>query len=189
MKENNDLLISKGRVKKNKTREYKKALNKKKKFEQIMFKDNCKLNENNKTLIEKIKTDRENTKNNLFKKKTDYINRLNNSYRLTHQNNLNETKKLKTQLIKLEKIEEEYLENMKHTREIIKKNNFDNVKIRIGNVKIKSYNNFDKTANISFDMNKRKSNSMEKRYKINDKNDVSRNKKDKISSVPKLKNY
>ena len=189
MKENNGLLISKGRVKKNKTREYKKALNKKQKFEQIMLKDNCKLNEINKTLIEKIKTDRENTKNNLFKKKTDYINRLNNSYRLTHQNNLNETKKLKTQLIKLEKMEEEYLENMKHTREIIKKNNFDNVKIRIGNVKIKSYNNLDKTANISFDMNKRKSNSMEKRYKINDKNDVSRNKKDKISSVPKLKNY
>ena len=38
-------------------------------------------------------------------------------------------------------------------------------------------------------MNKRKSNSMEKRYKINDKNDIKKKKKDKISSVPKLNNY
>ena len=180
-KENKDLSVSKDRTKKNKIKEYKKALNLRQKFEQIMHEDNSNFIKMNKNLIDKIKTDRQKKKNILCKKKTNYLNKLNNSYRMTYQNNLNETKKLKSELVKLEQMEEEYLQNVKYTQEFLQKNNVGYTPIK-SSEKFKSYINRDKTEN-KFNIPKRKSNSMDKRNIINDKN---RNKNYKISSVSKI---
>ena len=186
-KENKDLLLSKDKTKKNKMNDYKKALNLKQKFEQIMFEDNCKLNEFNKSLIDKIKTDREKNKYILIKKKTSYLNKLNKSYQLTYQNNIDETKKLKTELNKLEQMEDECLQKMKYTREFLEKNNIEHTPIKSCE-KLKLFKNRDKTERNYINITRRKANSMTKRYTKNNKNNISRDKKDIISSVPKINN-
>ena len=146
-----------------------------------MHEDNSNFIKMNKNLIDKIKTDRQKKKNILCKKKTNYLNKLNNSYRMTYQNNLNETKKLKSELVKLEQMEEEYLQNVKYTQEFLQKNNVGYTPIK-SSEKFKSYINRDKTEN-KCNILKRKSNSMDKRNILNDKN---RNKNYKISSVSKI---
>ena len=77
--------------------------------------DNNKNNKVNKVLVDKIKLEREKNKKKLIKEKKNYSDKINNSYRLTHHNNLKETKKLKNELIKLEKVEKQYLQKMKYT--------------------------------------------------------------------------
>ena len=168
-KENKDLLLSKDKTKKSKKNDYKKALNLKQKFAQIIFEDNCKLNEFNKSLIDKIKTDREKNKYILSKEKTRYLNRLNNSYRLTYHNNLHQTKRLKNELSKLEQMEEECLQKMKYTKEFIENNNIEHIPIKSCE-KLKIFINSDKAEKINFNTTKRKANSMAKRYTKNNKN-------------------
>ena len=168
-KENKDLLLSKDKTKKNKMNDYKKALNLKQKFEQIMFEDNCKLNEFNKSLIDKIKTDREKNKYILIKKKTSYLNKLNNSYRITYQNNLHYTKKLKNELSKLEQMEDECLQKMKYTKEFLEKNNIEYTPIKSCE-KLKLLTNRDKSENNNINISRRKAISMAKRYTKNNKN-------------------
>ena len=187
-KENKDLLLSKDKTKKNKMNDYKKALNLKQKFEQIMFEDNCKLNEFNKTLIDKIKTDREKNKYILNKKKTSYLNKLNNSYRITYQNNLHYTKKLKNELSKLEQMEDECLQKMKYTKEFLEKNNIEYTPIKSFE-KLKLLANRDKIENNNINISRRKAISMAKRYTKNNKNNKRKDKKDINGSVPKIKYY
>ena len=186
MEEEKGLLISKRRNKKDKKNEYKKSIIQKKKIQKIINEDNYKSNEINKIIIDKIKTDREKTKNNLYQKKKNYMNKVNNSYRITYQNNLNETKKLKKELMKLEEIENQYLQSIKYTQDNTK-NNKNNIKFRI-HQKMKSDYSLDEIDNIKIKENERKANSVLKRYKINDKNDISRNKSGKNKSCPKIKN-
>ena len=187
-KENKDLLLSKDKTKKNKMNDYKKALNLKQKFEQIMFEDNCKLNEFNKTLIDKIKTDREKNKYILNKKKTSYLNKLNNSYRITYQNNLHYTKKLKNELSKLEQMEDECLQKMKYTKEFLEKNNIEYTPIKSCE-KLKLLANRDKIENNNINISRRKAISMAKRYTKNNKNNKRKDKKDINGSVSKIKYY
>lgn len=185
MKEENGMLMSKRRNKKDKKNEYRKFVIHKKKLKKIINEDNYKSNEINKIIIDKIKRDREKTMNNLYQKKKNYINKVNNSYRITYQNNLNETKKLKNELMKLEEIENQYLQNMKYTKDTLKNYNKNNINYRI-HQKIKSDYSLDEIDNMKIKENKRKANSVMKRYKIIDKNNISRNKRDKNKSCPKI---
>ena len=187
-KENKDLLLSKDKIKKNKINEYKKALNLKQKFEQIMFENNCKLNEFNKTLIDKIKTDREKNKYILNKKKTSYLNKLNNSYRITYQNNLHYTKKLKNELSKLEQMEDECLQKMKYTKEFLEKNHIEYTPIKSCE-KLKLLTIRDKTENNNINISRRKAISTAKRHSKNNKNNKSKGKKDINIIIPKINNY
>ena len=187
MKEENGILISKRRNNKDKKNEYKKLIIHKKKLKKIVNEDNYKSNEINRIIIDKIKKDREKTMNNLYQKKKNYINKVNNSYRITYQNNLNETKKLKNELIKLEELENQYLQNMKYTQDTLKNYNKNNIKYRM-HQKIKSDYSLDDIDNMKIKENKRKANSVMKRYKINNKNNISRNKRNKNKSCPKIKN-
>ena len=121
-------------------------------------------------------------------KKQNYIDKINNSYRQTYQTNLNETQKLKNELTRLEKIEEQYIDNMKITKNNFRKNKFE----RSSNVnrkyeKIKSFDCLDKNGNIKIKMNKRNANSVMKKYKINNQNNISRNKEDKINNLFSMK--
>ena len=187
MKEENGILISKRRNNKDKKNEYKKLIIHKKKLKKIVNEDNYKSNEINRIIIDKIKKDREKTMNNLYQKKKNYINKVNNSYRITYQNNLNETKKLKNELIKLEELENQCLQNVKYTQDTLKNYNKNNIKYRM-HQKIKSDYSLDDIDNMKIKENKRKANSVMKRYKINNKNNISRNKRNKNKSCPKIKN-
>ena len=124
----------------------------------------------------------------MLNKKQNYIDKINNSYRQTYQTNLNETQKLKNELTRLEKIEEQYLDNMKITKNNFRKNQFE----RSSNVnrkyeKIKSFDCLDKNGNIKIKMNKRNANLVMKKYKINNQNNISRNKEDKINNLSRMK--
>ena len=190
LKEKKELMISKEKIKNDKVEEYKKAYVKKKEIENIINEDKYKFTKVNKILIDKIKSEREKNKKKLINKKKNYIDKINNSYRQSYQTNINETKKLKNELIRLEKIEEKYLDNMKHTQNDLRKNKF----YRSGNVdrkheKIKSFDCLDKNKIIKIKMNRRNANSIKKRYEIiNNKNSMSRNKDDKTNILPRIKN-
>ena len=190
LKEKKELMISKEKIKNDKVEEYKKAYVKKKEIENIINEDKYKFTKVNKILIDKIKSEREKNKKKLINKKKNYIDKINNSYRQSYQTNINETKKLKNELMRLEKIEEKYLDNMKHTQNDLRKNKFD----RSGNVdtkyeKIKSFDCLDKNKIIKIKMNRRNANSIKKRYEIiNNKNSMSRNKDDKTNILPRIKN-
>ena len=128
--------------------------------------------------IKKIKNEREKFKEKNERKKNEDINRINSSYRKTYQNNINETKKLKEELKNLELMEEECIQKLKKTQDYIKKNNDEN--IRFNNYqKIKFSNDIDNKI-------RRKANSATRRNQNNNINNLSRNKKDKTSSLPKL---
>ena len=180
------VFMSKNRTKKDKIKEYKKALIQKKIIKEIINEDNNKSNGLNKSLIDQIRTERKTYKQKLFNKKKDYINKVNNSYRITYHNNINETEKLKKELIKLEKLEEEYLVKMKYTQDTIKKNkNLEQNKYKKYE-KMKSDDNIIK-KNLEIKTNKRKTNSVIKRFNDNDIINLCKNKRDKTCSVPKKK--
>ena len=180
------VFMSKNRTKKDKIKEYKKALIQKKIIKEIINEDNNKSNGLNKSLIDQIRTERKTYKQKLFNKKKDYINKVNNSYRITYHNNINETEKLKKELIKLEKLEEEYLEKMKYTQDTIRKNkNLEQNKYKKYE-KMKSDDNIIK-KNSEIKTNKRKTNSVIKRFNDNDIINLCKNKRDKTCSVPKKK--
>ena len=180
------VFMSKNRTKKDKIKEYKKALIQKKIIKEIINEDNNKSNGINKSLIDQIRTERKTYKQKLFNKKKDYINKVNNSYRITYHNNINETEKLKKELIKLEKLEEEYLEKMKYTQDTIRKNkNLEQNKYKKYE-KMKSDDNIIK-KNLEIKTNKRKTNSVIKRFNDNDIINLCKNKRDKTCSVPKKK--
>ena len=180
------VFMSKNRTKKDKIKEYKKALIQKKIIKEIINEDNNKSNGINKSLIDQIRTERKTYKQKLFNKKKDYINKVNNSYRITYHNNINETEKLKKELIKLEKLEEEYLVKMKYTQDTIKKNkNLEQNKYKKYE-KMKSDDNIIK-KNLETKTNQRKTNFVIKRFNDNDIINLSKNKRDKTCSVPKKK--
>ena len=180
------VFMSKNRTKKDKIKEYKKALIQKKIIKEIINEDNNKSNGLNKSLIDQIRTERKTYKQKLFDKKKNYINKVNNSYRITYHNNINETEKLKKELIKLEKLEEEYLEKMKYTQDTIRKNK---------NLELNKYKKYEKMKsddniikkNLEIKTNKRKTNSVIKRFNDNDIINLCKNKRDKTCSVPKKK--
>ena len=119
-----------------------------------------------------------NLKKIMKEKKNEDINRINSSYRKTYQNNINETKKLKEELKNLELMEEECIQKLKKTQDYIKKNNDENI----------IFNNYQKIKFRNDISNKirRKANSATRRNQNNNINNLSRNKKDKTSSLPKL---
>ena len=171
IKEQKEMMDSKVRKKNYKLNEYKKAYIQKKEMEKIIIEDNNKNNKVNKLLIDKIKLEREKNRNKLIKEQKNYIDKINNSYRLSHHNNLIETKKLKNELIKLEKVEKQYLQKMKYTQDNFRENKFK--KINNANkkyIKMKSFGDLDKKDNNQIKINKGKSNSVMKRYIINNEN-------------------
>ena len=174
IKEQKEMMDSKVRKKNYKLNEYKKAYIQKKEMEKIIIEDNNKNNKVHKLLIDKIKLEREKNRNKLIKEQKNYIDKINNSYRLSHHNNLIETKKLKNELIKLEKVEKQYLQKMKYTQYNLRNNKFE----KINNInkkyeKMKSFGDIPKKENEKIKINKGKSNSVMKRYLINNENNTS----------------
>ena len=184
-KEKKEMLISKEKIKQEKIKEYKNVYIEKKKIKNIIMEDNYKSNQINKLNIDKIKFERMKYRKKILNKMKNSIEKTNNSYRLTYRNNINETKKLKNKLMKLEKMEEEYIEKMKYTQINFKKNKIAPKQFN-KHQKIKSFDNLNKEENQSMRVTliKRNVNSLVKRYKINIENDISRN---KINSLPKIK--
>ena len=188
LKEKKEMIISKEKIINDKSKEYKKAYMKKKEIENTINEDNNKFTKVNKILIGKIKSEREKNKKKLMNKKQNYIDKINNSYRQTYQTNLNETRKLKNELIRLEKIEEKYIDNMKLTKNNFRKNKFErDSDVNRKYEKIKSFDCLDKKGNIKIKINTRKANSVMKKYKINNQNNISRNKGDKINNLSRKK--
>ena len=168
LKEKEEMINSKVRKNNNKIIEYKKAYIQKKEIKKIIMEDSNKNNKVNKVLVDKIKSEREKNKKKLMKEKRNYIDKINNSYRLTHHNNLIETKKLKNELIKLEKVEEQFLKKMKYTQDNLRNNKFEKINnINKKYVKMKSFENLSKKENEQLKINKGKSNSVMKRHLIN----------------------
>ena len=184
LKEKQYMMISKIKIKNKKIKEYKKAYIEKKKIEEIIYEDNNKTHTSNKLLIDKIKFEREKYRKNLINEKKNFFDKINNSYRLTYRNNLNETKKLKNELMELEKMEEQYLEKMKHTKNVLNKNKFVIFKKY---EKMKSFDNINKSQNLLNKTSKRNANSVMKRIKKNNEDNISRNKMSKMNSLPKIK--
>ena len=171
IKEKKEMMDSKVRKKNYKLNEYKKAYIQKKEMEKIIIEDNNKNNKVHKLLIDKIKLEREKNRNKLIKEQKNYIDKINNSYRLSHHNNLIETKKLKNELIKLEKVEKQYLQKMKYTQDNFRENKFKKInKVNKKYIKMKSFGDLDKKDNNQIKINKGKSNSVMKRYIINNEN-------------------
>lgn len=158
-----------------KIKNYKRAYKARKKVEEERKEINHKKEENNHLQIIKIKNQREKTREKIIRKKNENLNRLNNSYIKSYQNNKDETIKLKKELSKLELLEEKCLENLKKTKDYIKKNN-ENYKY-----------NFYQKINLNSDNYKRRrkiANSVERRNN-NNINNQNRNIKVKTHSVPK----
>ncbi len=158
-----------------KIKNYKRAYKARKKVEEERKEINHKKEENNHLQIIKIKNQREKTREKIIRKKNENLNRLNNSYIKSYQNNKDETIKLKKELSKLELMEEKCLENLKKTKDYIKKNN-ENYKY-----------NFYQKINLNSDNYKRRrkiANSVERRNN-NNINNQNRNIKVKTLSVPK----
>ena len=171
IKEQKEMMDSKVRKKNYKLNEYKKAYIQKKEMEKIIIEDNNKNNKVHKLLIDKIKLEREKNRNKLIKEQKNYIDKINNSYRLSHHNNLIETKKLKNELIKLEKVEKQYLQKMKYTQDNFRENKFKKINnVNKKYIKTKSFGDLDKKDNNQIKINKGKSNSVMKRYIINNEN-------------------
>ena len=171
IKEQKEKMDSKVRKKNYKLNEYKKAYIQKKEMEKIIIEDNNKNNKVHKLLIDKIKLEREKNRNKLIKEQKNYIDKINNSYRLSHHNNLIETKKLKNELIKLEKVEKQYLQKMKYTQDNLRENKFKKINnVNKKYIKMKSFGDLDKKDNNQIKINKGKSNSVMKRYIINNEN-------------------
>ena len=171
IKEQKEMMDSKVRKKNYKLNEYKKAYIQKKEMEKIIIEDNNKNNKVHKLLIDKIKLEREKNRNKLIKEQKNYIDKINNSYRLSHHNNLIETKKLKNELIKLEKVEKQYLQKMKYTQDNFRENKFKKINnVNKKYIKMKSFGDLDKKYNNQIKINKGKSNSVMKRYIINNEN-------------------
>ena len=174
LKEKEEMINSKVRKNNYKLIEYKKAYIQKKEIKKIIMEDNNKNNKVNKVLVDKIKLEREKNQKKLIKEKKNYSDKINNSYRLTHHNNLIETKKLKNELIKLEKVEKQYLQKMKYTQYNLRNNKFE----KINNInkkyeKMKSFGDIRKKENEQIKVNKGKSNSVMKRNLINNENNTS----------------
>ena len=171
IKEQKEMMDSKVRKKNYKLNEYKKAYIQKKEMEKIIIEDNNKNNKVHKLLIDKIKLEREKNRNKLIKEQKNYIDKINNSYRLSHHNNLIETKKLKNELIKLEKVEKQYLQKMQYTQDNFRENKFKKINnVNKKYIKMKSFGDLDKKYNNQIKINKGKSNSVMKRYIINNEN-------------------
>ena len=102
---------------------------------------------------------------------------------MTYENNLNETKKLKDEITKLELMEEQCIENLKKTQDYLNKNNDENIRFNTFQ-KIKFDNNGNNYYNNSY--KRRTANSTQKRNK-NKLSNQSKEINDKSSSNPKIK--
>ena len=126
IKNNLGLKESQERYHRAKMKNYQKAIDDKKKVEIERKENKHKKEESNHMLFMKMKGEREKTKENFIKKRNENKNRLNTSYKIEYKNNVDETQKLKNELTKLELMEEQCLENLKKTKDSIKKNNKNN---------------------------------------------------------------
>ena len=124
-----------------KIKSYKEAYIERQKVEEERIENSIKKEENYHMLVQKIKKERERIREINKQKRKDNTNNMSISYIMKYQNNMNETKKLKNELLKLESMEEKYIENLKRTKESIK-NNYDD-KIRNNNFQKIKINNFD----------------------------------------------
>ena len=94
--------------------------------------------------IEKIKSDREKMKEKNIQKRCGDKNKMYKTYQMTYEKNINKTQVLKDELSKLEEMEEQYIQKIKKTQELIIKNNdVDNMR----------YNNYNKMKYKSIDNN------------------------------------
>ena len=170
MKNNLGLKESHERNQNEKIKNYKRAYKIRKKVEEERNENNHKKEENNHLQIIKIKNEREKNREKIIRKKNEKLNKLNNSYKKSYQNNKDETIKLKKELSKLELMEEKCLENLKKTKDYIKKNN-ENYK----------YNYYQKInlSNDNYKSRRRIANSVERR------NNNNINNQNKTHSVPK----
>ena len=126
IKNNLGLKESQERFHRAKMQNYQKAIDDKKKVEVERKENKHKKEESNHMLFMKMKGEREKTKENFIKKRNENKDRLNTSYKIEYKNNVDETQKLKNELTKLELMEEKCLENLKKTKDCIKKNNKNN---------------------------------------------------------------
>lgn len=178
---NKCLKASQEKIINEKMNKYKKAINDKKKTEEKRI-ENKNNNEKYYHLqIEKIKNERAKNRKKNLEKKNENINKLNNSYKMSYEKNIDETKRLKSELSKLELVEEECLENLKKTQEYVNKNNQENFKLN-GHKIIKINNTYFYKINKS----KRIANSAKKRNQNIILPFKTVNIKDKTSSTPKL---
>ena len=164
-----------------KINKYKKAINDKKKAEEKRIENK---NNNEKYYhfqIEKIRKEREKNREKTLEKMNGNINKLNNSYKISYEKNIDETKRLKSELSTLELVEEQCLENLRKTQEYIKNNNQENFKINPHKI-IKINNTYfykvNKNKRIAASAKKRNQNIILPLKKANIK--------EKTSSAPKL---
>ena len=169
---------------KEKKNNYKESYKDKQKAEKYIIENNYKSEENYHMQIQKFKNEREKIREKNMRKRNENINKINNNYKISYNNNINETKKLKNELLKLELMEEQCIENLKKTQEYIRNNNEDNMRFNTFQ-KVKFDDNENNYYNNSY--KRRTANSTKKRNKnklINQSKEI----KDKSSSIPKLGN-
>ena len=111
---------------KKKMQNYQKAYNDKKKVETERIENKNKKEANNHMLFIKLKNEREKNKESYIRKKNENKNRLNTSYKLELRNNVDETKRLKNEISRLELMEIKYIEHLNKTRDSIENNNKNN---------------------------------------------------------------
>lgn len=126
MKNNLGLKESLERNHKKKMQNYQKAYNDKKKVETERIENKNKKEANNHMLFIKLKNEREKNKESYIRKKNENKNRLNTSYKLELRNNVDETKRLKNEISRLELMEIKYIEHLNKTRDSIENNNKNN---------------------------------------------------------------
>ena len=181
LKTNLGLKMSQDRKINEKIYNYKQAINNKKKTEEKRIENYNKQEKFCHMKIEKLKNEREKNREKNLRKKKDKIMKLNNSYIISYKNNLNETKRLKDELLKLELMEEKHLENLKNTQNYLKITN-DNEE----NTFINNHRKINSLIENGFqDNDKRKTLSVKRRYKSKNINNDNA-KKDKTSSLPKI---
>jgi hypothetical protein len=178
---NRGLKASQEKIINEKINKYKKAINDKKKTEEKRIENKNNNEKYNHLQIEKIKNERAKIREKNLEKKYENINKLNNSYKISYEKNIDEAKRLKNELSKLEIVEEQCLENLKKTQEFIKKNNPETFKLN--RYKIIKIND---TYFYKIKKNKRIANSAKKRNQIIILPFKTANIKDKTSSAPKI---
>lgn len=184
-KENNKgLKVSQTKIIKEKKKNYKQAYKDKQNVEKKRIENNNKKEENYHMIIQKIKNDREKLKENNIKKKNDKINKMSDTYKMSYKNNINETERLKNELMMLEKMEDQCIENLKKTQDYIKNNNDNDENMRLNNYQKINFNEFDYNNYYNFNNSKKKAISVKRRNNHNLTNQNMEN-HDKSSSMPK----
>ena len=161
IKNNKLLKESQRKIIKEKIEKYKKAYEDKKKVEEKRLEIKNKNEEIFHWKIKKIKNERIKIKEKNLRKKNEGLNRINNLYKTSYQNNINETKKLKEELLNLELVEQQFILNLKKTQDYLQ-------------------------CNSSNKNRKKKSNSVQRRNHINNNSINNKNMHNKAYSFDKI---